>query len=290
LYNFAVRASYARAMLTLQFGGTIHLTGVDVLWDLIAAGIGNHMVFVTGDLERFVRAAPYGPGPFALYIDAIGGAVPRRLRYEIRQKLTEYFMVTYSSNETSGVSEVDDDNIGTLLPGVCVRIVDEQGESVPMGQPGLIQVRTDRMTQGYINAPELNRAAFVDGWFNTSDLGFQPSKGKLVVLGRGDGMLNIGGVKVAPGPIEEQLKAIDGIGDALVTGTDDQLATENMLVAIEMVPGARPDALAALITPIIRSNVTHFQLLFMWGFPRTETGKIQREAVKDIYRRQGQRL
>jgi acyl-coenzyme A synthetase/AMP-(fatty) acid ligase len=290
VYNFAVRAAHSRTLLTLQSGGTVHFTGADVLWDMIAAGTGNYLLFVTGDLERFVRTMPHGGGPFPLYLDVIGAEVPVRLRQEIRAKLTEHIMVTYSSNEVNRISVVGENNVGTLFPGVRIRIVDERGGLLPMGQRGLIRIQSDTMTDGYVNAPELTREVFVDGWFHTSDFGFQPSRRKLVVLGRDDDMLNIGGLKIAPGPIEQRLKAIDGVQDALVTGIDDHLQTRVLLVAVEMAPHADPAILAQLITPIVRAHVTFFQLAVLPEFPRTETGKIRREGVKELYRRQSQTL
>lgn len=290
LYNFAVRAAHSRTLLTLQSGGTVHFTGVDVLCGMISAGIGNYLLFVAGDLERFVRTIPQGSGPFPLYLDVIGSAVPARLRREIREKLTEHITVTYSSNEVNRVSVVDEDDVGTLFPGVRIRIADERGRLLPMGQRGLIRIKSDTMTGGYVNAPEVTRATFVDGWFHTSDIGFQPAKGKLVVLGRDDDMLNIGGVKTAPAPIEQRLKAIDGVRDALVTTIDDHLQTRVMLVAVETAPNTDAAALAQLIAPIVRAHVAYFQLVVLPAFPRTETGKIRREAVKELYRRQSQAL
>ena len=290
LYNFAVRAAHSRTLLTLQSGGTVHFTGADAILGLIAAGIGNYILFVSGDLERFVRMVPHGSGPFALYVDVIGAALPPRIRQETRAKLSEHVMVTYSSNEVNRVSVVDEDNLGTLFPGVSIRIADEQGRPVPMGQPGLIRIKSETMTSGYINAPDLTRAAFVDGWFHTSDIGFQPSRRTLVVLGRADDMLNIGGLKIAPGPIEQRLRAIEGISDALVTSIDDHLETRAMLVAVETAPHTDPAALTRLITPIIRTQVTYFQLILLSAFPRTETGKVRREAVRELYRRQSQIL
>jgi acyl-CoA synthetase (AMP-forming)/AMP-acid ligase II len=288
LYPFVVRASYARTLATLQLGGTVHMAGSNVVWDLIEAGIGNYTVLVAGDLERLVRAAPLGRGPFPLYLDVIGAEIPARLRQETRAKLTEHIMVTYSSNEGNRVSVVDDDNVGTLFPGVQVRIVDEQGKPLPIGQTGLICLKSDTMTDGYVNAPDLTRATFVDGWFRTSDVGFQPSDDKLVVLGRDDDMLNVGGLKIAPGPIEQRLKAIVGIRDALVTSIDDHMATRVMLVAIETAPDSRPADLIPQIMPIVYAHVRDFQLMALPEFPRTETGKIQREAVKELYRQQSQ--
>lgn len=103
-------------------------------------------------------------------------------------------------------------------------------------------------------------------------------------------MLNIGGVKIAPGPIEQRLKTIDGVSDALVTITDDHLETRVMLVAVETALRSDTAALTELIGPIIRSYVTYFQLAVLPEFPRTETGKVRREAVRELYRRQSQAI
>jgi acyl-coenzyme A synthetase/AMP-(fatty) acid ligase len=291
LYNFAVRAAHARVLLTLQQGGTVQFTGANVIWDQLASGIGNYAMFVAGDLERLVRTVRHGSGPFAsLYLEVIGAAVPPQLRQAVQARVTPHIMVTYSSNETNRIAVVEADNVGTLFPDVRVKIVDPQGETVPLGQKGVIHVRTDTMTDGYIDAPALTRAAFVGGWFRTGDIGFQPEAGKLVVLGRDDDMLNIGGVKIAPGPIEQHLKSIDGVRDALVTSIDDHFLTRVMLVAVEIAPQANPAEVTRRITPILRTQVPHFQLLLLPALPRTETGKIRRDAVAALYRQRGQSL
>ena len=284
LYNFGVRAAHTRALLTLQLGGTIHFIGSDVVSDLIAAGTGNYILFVTGDLERLVRTVAYRGETFPLHVDVVGAPVSRRLREEVRAKLTEHLVVTYSSNEVNRVSVVDEDNVGSLFPDVHIRIVDECGITLPMGQTGLICIRSDTMADGYLNAAHLTRTAFVDGWFHSNDFGFQPSQGKLVVLGRDDDMLNIGGVKIAPGPLEQCLKAIDGIRDALATGIDDHLETRVMLIAVEKSGDADAANLTRLITTIVRQQVTYFQLIILDEFPRTETGKIRREEIRELYR------
>jgi acyl-coenzyme A synthetase/AMP-(fatty) acid ligase len=290
LYNFGVRSSHVRALFTLQRGGTIHLTGSDVIWDLVVAGTGNFVLFVAGDLERFVRTAPDGRGPFRLYIYVVGAEVPRMLREQTRTRVSEDLVVTYSSNEVNVVSFVDDDNVGRLVPGVSVRILDENGHRAKPGEEGLIHVRSDTMTDGYLNAPDATGTAFVNGWFRTSDRGFQPAAGRLVVLGRDDDMLNIGGVKVAPGPIEQRLRMIDGIRDAFVTTVDDHVSTRIMLVAAETEAHSDTVELTRHITPVVRAQVTYFQLIFLPAFPRTETGKVRREAIRDLYRRRAQSL
>ena len=285
LYHFSVRGCHRRVWVTLQRGGTIHFTDGNAAWSVIAAGVVNFGLFITGDLEKFVCGAPSGIGPFAFHVDVIGSAVSARLRRETRRILAESMQVSYSSNETAHVSVVDDNNVGTLLPGVEVKICDAAGNPVPLGQRGLIRIKCNTMVTGYVDAPELSRETFVDGWFRTNDLGFQPSFKELVVLGRADEVLNIGGLKLSPSQIAEEIRAIDGILDAMVIQALNRLGISVLVVAVETGLGGGPAGLAGLINPIIQRFASVYELLPLAVFPRTETGKIRTEAIQEAYRR-----
>ena len=141
------------------------------------------------------------------------------------------------------------------------------------------------MTTGYIDAPELTRATFIDGWYQTNDFGFQPSDGKLVVLGRADDMLNVGGVKIAPGPIEDRLRAIDGVRDALVTNTEDGLKSGILLAAVEIGPDCDSAYCRRQLSSIIGEYTIDFETILLSAFPRTETGKVRRDRIREDWRR-----
>ncbi len=285
LYHFSIRGCHSRALLTLQLGGTIHFAAMEAAPDIIAAGAVNYALFVTGDLEKFVRHAPLNDGPFDIHVDVIGAAVSPRLRQEAERKFSRRLLVTYGTNEVHHISAVDVNNVGTLFPGVRVIITDASGAQLPFGQTGLIRIRSDTMTDGYIGAPDLTAAAFIDGWSHTNELGFQPSPETLVVLGRSDDMLNVGGMKVAPGPVVEQIKAIEGILDAMVGITVDRSGCDALLIAVETGLDGGPPDLQGLIGSIIQQFASAFVLLPLPVFPRTETGKIRQEAIHEAYRR-----
>ncbi|HEY4175146.1 MAG TPA: AMP-binding protein, partial [Rhodopila sp.] len=181
LYAFSVRGCHARAMQMLQLGGTIHLAGMEAAAAMIMAGTVNYALFVSGDLDRFVRTAELTGGPFSLHVDVIGGAVSPALRAAAAKSLTDRVMVTYGTNEIHYVSVVRPDDVGVLLPGVQVMIVDDEGLPVSAGETGLVRVRSDTMVDGYLGAPALTAVAFRHGWYLTNDVGFQPSPGTLVV-------------------------------------------------------------------------------------------------------------
>jgi acyl-coenzyme A synthetase/AMP-(fatty) acid ligase len=289
LYPFSVRGSHSRAMLTLRLGGTVQFTGLDLLSTVLDAGIGTYALFLSGEVERLLRTQPIRRRP-DLHIDIIGSAIPARLRAEIGARLTERIVVTYGANEVHHVSLVDAENVGTLFPGVKARITDPAGALASPGESGLIWLRTNTMTEAYVGAPELTQRTFVDGWYRTDDIGYQPTTDTLVVLGRADGMLNVGGLKLAPDPIVERLRDIPGIEDALVTKFDDNLETGAVLIALQAREGVVSAPIAEQVDAVLRPHVRFYHLLWTTSLPRTATGKVQPAAVRELYRERSARL
>jgi acyl-CoA synthetase (AMP-forming)/AMP-acid ligase II len=286
LYGLGIGTVYVRVLGVLRHGGTVFFTAVERVPDLVAAGAVNYGTFTLTDIERIVpRCATPPPAGHKLHVEVFGATVVRRLRDQIRERLNATVTNKYSLNETNPVAAVDDDKVGTLYPGVEVRIVDATGQDQPPGQPGLVRVRTETMVHGYFNDPALTAASFIDGWFQTSDVGMMPEPGKLVLLGRADDMLNIGGVKIAPGPIEARLKSIDGVADAVVMTVPGPNEVGSLLVAIEVAGDMPPAGLTGQINAVASDYVPAFEIMLARRFPRTETGKIQRHELHVAYRR-----
>jgi acyl-CoA synthetase (AMP-forming)/AMP-acid ligase II len=284
MYGLAVGSVYARVLGVLQHGGTILFDAFEHALALIEAGAVNYANFSLGDIERAVRRAtpPYAVGK--MHIEVFGATVPRLLRQQIRERLNANITNKYSSNETNPIAIIDDDNVGTLCPGVEARIVDETGHEKAAGEPGIIRVRTETMVHGYFNDPALTEASFIDGWFQTSDFGAMPAPGKLILLGRADNMLNIGGVKIAPSPVEARIKSIDGIGDAVVISVASEYDVSLLMVAVE-IDGDPPAAgLTEAIGMVAADYAPAAEIMIMRRFPRTDTGKIKRHEIAAAYR------
>jgi acyl-coenzyme A synthetase/AMP-(fatty) acid ligase len=96
-------------------------------------------------------------------------------------------------------------------------------------------------------------------------------------------MLNVGGVKIPPGPVEDQIRTIDGVLDAMVTNVVNARGLEVLLVAVETGSGGDVPGLEAAINPIIQLYASRYFLLPLPVFPRTETGKIRQEAIRTAY-------
>lgn len=284
LYSLAVSNVYWRALGVLQFGGTLLFTLGRHAGPLIASGAVNYAMFAVGDAERFVEVATPSPAGHVLRVEMFGAALTPRLRGLVRERLNARVANLYSTNETSPIAIVGDDGIGTLCPGVEARVVDSSGRNVPLGETGMIRVRSETMVQGYFDNPAITAAAFIDGWYVTNDIGFTPEPGKVVVLGRADDMLNIGGVKVPPAPIEEQVRLIEGVRDVIVLSVASANEVGNLVTAIEIDSDPLPEELTRRIGAIISKYVGKFEIMPLASFPRTESGKIKRPEIEAAFR------
>jgi acyl-coenzyme A synthetase/AMP-(fatty) acid ligase len=272
-----------RVLGVLYHGGTVFFASQTDVPRLIAAGAVNYVIFSPFDVDTVLNSGAAPPSGGKLCIEVFGATVALSLRERIRQQLRAEVANKYALNETNTIAVIGDDGIGTLEPDMEIRIVDDLGRDVPPGQPGRIRVRGETVVDGYFNDPDLTQASFIDGWFQTSDMGCQPEPGTLRLLGRADDMLNIGGVKLPPAPIEERLRQLDGVSDAVLLRLRTEHDVGMLLVAIE---AAAPDmaALEAKVRPILEPYPISYTLIAALSFPRTITGKPIRHAIEAEFR------
>jgi acyl-coenzyme A synthetase/AMP-(fatty) acid ligase len=265
LYAVGVAGMFVRVLSMLRLGGSVLLETGETAGALIAAGKVDLALFTAGDLERFVPEATAPPVGHSLHVLVFGAAVSALLRQQVRERLNALVDNPYAASETDPIAMLDDGGAGMLCPGVEVRIVDGEGRAVADGETGTIQVRTETMVQEYFNDPEMTAASFAGGWY-------------LVVLGRADGMLNIGGVKVPPTPIEARLKQIGGIGDAVVMRIGDPNEVGVLVAAVE----TRAPDLEAMqrVGAVLSEHVGTFVIMPLRRFPRTESGKVKRREIE----------
>lgn len=128
--------------------------------------------------------------------------------------------------------------VGTPLPGVAVRLVDDAGRPVPPGTPGEIEVRGPNVFLEYWQRPEATRAAFREDWFRTGDTAVL-EQGAFRILGRSSvDIIKTGGFKVSALEIEEELRTHPAIAECAVVAVADPDWGERICVAVELAPDA----------------------------------------------------
>ncbi|HEX3576166.1 MAG TPA: class I adenylate-forming enzyme family protein [Rhodopila sp.] len=291
LYPFSYRPSYTDSILALRSGRTVVFTALEIFFQDLAAIGDSHTVLMPSEAvtlcARFEESlcaevtGPRDPG-VKCGVQINGGALSASLRRDLLASFATSVCNTYSSNETNYVSLVDGQGVGTLLPDAEVRIVGEDGRDQPPGEIGTVVIRTSRMVPGYLWNEALTARHFVGGWHITSDLGFCPVPGQLVVVGRADDMLNIGGIKVPPQPIEDGIKAIEGVTDAVLLSIEDSLGLSDLHLVVERSDPTRDEELDRLIRPLVHHHGRDFVAHYRDSLPRTDSGKIRRGALKQL--------
>jgi malonyl-CoA/methylmalonyl-CoA synthetase len=175
--------------------------------------------------------------------------------------------------------------VGTPLPGVEVRLVDEQGHEVAPGTPGEIEVRGPSVFREYWRRPEATAAAFRDAWFRTGDIAVVEN-GSYRILGRSSvDIIKTGGYKVSALEIEEVLREHPSIREVAVVGLPDPewgerigaalvLAPEDML-SLEALRRWASDRLAPYKLPT--------RLLALDQLPRNAMGKVTKPDVVRLF-------
>jgi long-chain acyl-CoA synthetase len=168
------------------------------------------------------------------------------------------------------------DAIGRPVPGVEVRVVDEDGRPLGAGEPGELLIRTPAAMDGYLRAEEETRAVLRDGWFHTGDLGTVSSEGFVSVVGRKKDLILRGGYSVAPGEVEAALLTHPSVAEAAVIGTPDAVLGEEIAAFVILRPGARVDA--PELVEFCRERLATFKyprrVSIVTELPRSATGKV----------------
>lgn len=112
--------------------------------------------------------------------------------------------------------------VGPVFPGMTIRIVDDEGKTLPPGTKGIVMAKGPQIMQGYYNKEDLTREVLSeDGWLNTGDLGMLTRNNELKIMGRAkDTIVLLGGENIEPSPIEQRIQESVLIDHAVVVGQD----------------------------------------------------------------------
>ncbi|MDQ1039719.1 long-chain acyl-CoA synthetase [Streptomyces sp. V3I8] len=172
--------------------------------------------------------------------------------------------------------------VGLPGPDTVVRIVDDQGREVPLGEQGEILVRGPQVVPGYWGRPEATAETFPDGELRTGDIGFMDADGWLYVVDRKKDMINASGFKVWPREVEDVLYTHPAVREAAVVGVPDGYRGETVKAYISLRPGAEEDpaALAAYCKERLAAYKYPRQVEILPDLPKTASGKILRRELR----------
>ncbi|MET8167428.1 acyl-CoA synthetase [Streptomyces sp. NPDC005329] len=177
--------------------------------------------------------------------------------------------------------------VGVPLPGVDLRLVDEDGSAVEAydGESvGEIQVRGPNLFTEYLNRPDATVAAFTsDGWFRTGDVAVRDPDGYVRIVGRkATDLIKSGGYKIGAGEIENALLEHPGVREAAVTGEPDPDLGERIVAWVVPADPGSPPAEGELADHVARRLAPHKRprvVRYLDALPRNDMGKIMKRAL-----------
>ena len=174
--------------------------------------------------------------------------------------------------------------VGRALPGVGVRVHDDDGHACAAGAIGHIEVRGPSVFQGYWRMPEKTREEFTpDGWFRTGDVGALDADGVLTLVGRSKDLIISGGFNVYPAEIEGRINELAGVAESAVVGVPHADFGEAVVALVVARAGAtlEPEALVAALKSTIAGFKVPKHLRVVEALPRNAMGKVQKKLLRE---------
>lgn len=174
------------------------------------------------------------------------------------------------------------DSVGKASPNTEITIFDEAGKPVSGESEGEICIKGNHVTQGYMSISREN--SFYGDYFRTGDWGYKNSQGYIYLVSRYKELINVGGKKVSPIEVEEQLKKINGISDCACIGVPDPSGILGEVVKAFIVKDEKSAIDFEEIKNQMKGKLEDYKLpaIYEWitEIPKTHNGKIQRLSLK----------
>lgn len=183
-------------------------------------------------------------------------------------------------------SPVDPDSgalsVGAPVPSTIVRIQDDDGTDVPLGEIGEIVAEGPQVVSGYWGKPEETAASLPGGALHSGDVGFMNDDGWIFIVDRKKDMINASGYKVWPREVEDVLAEHPSVREAAVVGVPDEKRGETVKAFVSLRDGEHldPDELIAHCKERMAAYKYPRQLEIIDELPKTVTGKILRRQLR----------
>lgn len=258
------------------------------------AAIAEHRVTVLPAVATMLRRLLDAPGFAAADLSslrlAVSGAAPCpwALAEEWRARTGVRVVRGYGSTELFRPISYDardpedrPDAIGRPVPGVEIRVVDDEARALGAGETGELWIRSPAAMDGYLGQPEETRAVLADGWFRTGDLVTTTGDGFVRIVGRKRELILRGGYSVVPAEVEAALAGHPAVAEAAVIGVPHADLGEEVAAFVALRPGmsVAPEELIAHARARLAPFKRPRQVTILAALPRGATGKVLKSQL-----------
>lgn len=214
-------------------------------------------------------------------------AVAERWRQVTQTPIAEGYGLTETSpvvsfNPLSGTPRSG--SIGIPAPGTHVRLVDDAGQVVGVGEPGEIQVKGPQVMQGYWNQPEQTAQVLCDGWLSTGDVAVMDREGFLRIVDRKKDMVLVSGFNVYPNEVEDTIAQMPSVLEVAVIGIPDATTGEAVRAYVVPNPDHGSPVNADEVIAHCKQQMTAYkvpkQVILRDELPKSPIGKVLRKELR----------
>jgi acyl-CoA synthetase (AMP-forming)/AMP-acid ligase II len=262
-----------KVLRAIDSHGCTTFAGVPTVYNILL-GRSNLRSIPLPSLRRFLQA---------------GGALAPKSVQQMREVVpTAQFYVMYGQTEaTARVSCLPPQQLGEKLgsagvplENLLVRIADDEGQEVSVGQTGEIWVKGPSICSGYFNDPKETSRKLQDGWLKTGDMASVDADGYLWITGRKGEFMKIRGVRVSFAEVETLVAQVSGVCECAVTSTAHPEAGE--AIAIFVVPHSGASDVTARVRGALPPHWTCSKVNLVEELPKTANGKIFRNLLQTM--------
>jgi acyl-coenzyme A synthetase/AMP-(fatty) acid ligase len=225
------------------------------------------------------------------HILVAGGMLTKELAERAWARMCPNLISLYGATEVGAIATGDarvttsvPGAVGNILPDAQAQIVDQSDTPLAAGREGIVRVRTEQGTSGYHGDPATSAAVFRDGWFYPGDHGHITDDGVLVISGRHETRLNLGGDKINPEIVESVLAAFPGVSDVAILAVPNALGIEEIYALITSQSALDDGSVRAYCQARLQRAFVPVRFMSVDRIPRNEMGKIQRGELLSIAR------
>ncbi|MET8811030.1 AMP-binding protein [Streptomyces sp. NPDC004549] len=174
-------------------------------------------------------------------------------------------------------------SIGMPLPGLTARVVDPEGQQVPHGEQGELELSGPQVVPGYWGKPEVTELTMPEGRLRTGDVAVIDEQGWVYLVDRLKDQINVSGYKVWPREVEDALYEHPSVLEAAVVGRPDEYRGETVVAYVSLKSGlsATEEELIAFSRERLAAYKCPRRVHFIADLPKTQTGKIRRAELRD---------
>ncbi|MEM8903392.1 MAG: AMP-binding protein [Actinomycetota bacterium] len=192
--------------------------------------------------------------------------------------LTEACPVVTSSAASDAIAGA----VGAPIPGVEVRLIDDEGEDALVGDPGEVWVKGPNLFSGYWREEEATRAVLGDdGWLRTGDIGVVDDDGNLYLVDRRKDVIIVSGFNVFPAEVEEVVQQLPAVREVAVVGVPHPHSGEAVVAHVVLEEGATADE--DVVITFCEQRLPRYKcpskVRFVPELPRSDSGKLARRLL-----------